>query len=70
DRSASFGAEPPLYAEIKSALYEAPAKPLIGSYIYGLGGREILPQHIRHAFETAIKGDLLADEQGYLGLRE
>lgn len=70
DRSASFGAEPPLYAEIKSALYEAPAKPLIGSYIYGLGGREILPHHIRHAFETAIKGDLLADEQGYLGLRE
>jgi len=70
DRSASFGAEAPLYAEIKSALYESPTKPLIGSYIYGLGGREILPQHIHQAFEAAINGDLLADEQGYLGLRE
>ncbi|RKX46851.1 MAG: pyruvate ferredoxin oxidoreductase [Thermotogae bacterium] len=70
DRSASFGAEAPLYAEIKSALYESPTKPLIGSYIYGLGGREILPRHIRQAFEAAINGDLLADGQGYLGLRE
>jgi len=70
DRSMSFGAEAPLYAEVKSALYEAPAKPLMGSFIYGLGGREILPEHIKSAFEAAIAGELVVDDQKYLGLRE
>ncbi|MDI3471921.1 MAG: pyruvate ferredoxin oxidoreductase alpha subunit [Thermotogaceae bacterium] len=70
DRSLSFGAEAPLYAEIKSSLYEVAVKPQIGSYVYGLGGRDITPDMIRKAFEDALKGNLVADEQRYLGLRE
>ncbi len=70
DRSASFGAEAPLYEAIKSALYEATIRPRIGSYVYGLGGRDIVPEHIRKAFMDAIEGNLLVDEQRYLGLRE
>ncbi len=70
DRSASFGAEAPLYEAVKSALYNATLKPQMGSYVYGLGGRDILAGDIRKAFEDAIKGDLIADEQRYLGLRE
>ncbi|MGB9614217.1 MAG: pyruvate ferredoxin oxidoreductase, partial [Fervidobacterium sp.] len=70
DRSASFGAEAPLYETIKSALYEIAVRPQIGSYVYGLGGRDIMPNHIRQAFEDAFNGNLIADEERYLGLRE
>ncbi len=70
DRSASFGAEAPLYEAVKSALYNVAIRPQMGSYVYGLGGRDILPEHIRKAFEDALSGNLIADEQRYLGLRE
>jgi pyruvate ferredoxin oxidoreductase alpha subunit len=70
DRSASFGAEAPLYEAVKSALYEVAVRPQMGSYVYGLGGRDITPEHIRQAFEDAFKGNLIADEERYLGLRE
>ncbi len=70
DRSASFGAEAPLYEAVKSALYNVTIRPQMGSYVYGLGGRDILPEHIRSAFEDAISGNLIVDEQRYLGLRE
>ncbi len=70
DRSASFGAEAPLYEAVKSALYNVTIRPQLGSYVYGLGGRDILPEHVRSAFEDAISGNLIADEQRYLGLRE
>ncbi|MDK2838860.1 pyruvate synthase subunit PorA [Thermosipho africanus Ob7] len=70
DRAASFGAEAPLYEAVKSALYEVAVKPQIGSYVYGLGGRDIKIEHIRKAFEDAFSGNLIADEERYLGLRE
>ncbi|MEJ5229807.1 MAG: pyruvate synthase subunit PorA [Pseudothermotoga sp.] len=70
DRSASFGAEAPLYETIKSALYEAASRPLIGSFVYGLGGRDINPELVRYAFEKAMKHELVADQEFYLGLRE
>ncbi|MCX7653419.1 MAG: pyruvate synthase subunit PorA [Fervidobacterium sp.] len=70
DRSVSFGSEAPLYETIKSALYEVAVRPQLGSYVYGLGGRDITPKHIRQAFEDAFKGYLIADEERYLGLRE
>ena len=70
DRSASFGAEAPLYEAVKSALYNVAIRPQMGSYVYGLGGRDILPEHIRSAFEDALNGNLIVDEQRYLGLRE
>ncbi|QTA38961.1 pyruvate ferredoxin oxidoreductase [Thermosipho ferrireducens] len=70
DRAASFGAEAPLYEAVKSALYEAAVRPQIGSYVYGLGGRDIKVEDIRKAFEDAFEGNLIADEERYLGLRE
>ncbi len=70
DRAMSFGKEAPLYSLIKSSLYEVPSRPKLGSYIYGLGGRNTSPKMIRQAFEDAFNGNLLADEQRYLGLRE
>jgi len=70
DRAMSFGKEAPLYSLIRSALYEADKKPLIGSYVYGLGGRDVTPTMLHVAFEDAIKGDLDPYEERYLGLKE
>lgn len=48
DRAASIGAcGTPLYLEILSSLYRnTNNKPLVQNYIYGLGGRDINPDHI------------------------
>ncbi|SHE38657.1 pyruvate ferredoxin oxidoreductase, alpha subunit [Marinitoga hydrogenitolerans DSM 16785] len=70
DRAMSFGKEAPLYSLIKSALYDAKEKPLIGSYVYGLGGRDVTPEMLSIPFEDAIKGDLDPNEERYLGLKE
>lgn len=69
--SASFGAEAPLYQSVKSALYEIAVKPQIGSYVYGLGGRDITPLIFSKLSKMyCFKGDLIVDEERYLGLRE
>lgn len=68
DRSASFGANPPLYSEIKNALYDEKYDGNLYSYLYGLGGRNILIEDIKNIFNKAIKDDL--DERGTIGLRE
>lgn len=70
DRAVSFGAEAPLYEAVKSALYEVAVRPLMGSFVYGLGGRDLKPEHVRYVFERAMALDLVADREEYLGLRE
>ncbi len=51
DRSVSFGAQGgPVMMEVRSALYGETAPPIKG-YIYGLGGRDINPDHIGQAFD-------------------
>lgn len=57
DRAESYGANAPLYAEIKSALYESEAKPKIKSYIYGLGGRNIFESDIEGVFNEILSGE-------------
>ncbi|MCD6238266.1 MAG: pyruvate ferredoxin oxidoreductase [Thermotoga sp.] len=69
DRSASFGAEAPIYAEVKSALYTIKERPILQSYVYGLGGRDFTPDHAKTAFDRLMKGEFFEGE-GYLGLRD
>ncbi len=57
DRSYSFGANAPLHAEIKNALFDSAQKPSIHSYIYGLGGREIFEDDIEKIYNDLLKGD-------------
>ncbi len=40
DKTPTFGTAPPLYAEIRNALYEVENQPHVESIIYGLGGRD------------------------------
>jgi pyruvate ferredoxin oxidoreductase alpha subunit len=74
DRAISFGAaSAPLYSEITSALYARKASVPVATYVYGLGGREILPEHIEQVYrdlaEVAVFGSACTEPQ-YLGLRE
>jgi len=65
DRSESFGAIPPLCAEIKNSL----SGEKVQSYVYGLGGRDLTVQEIESAFDDLMKGKI-DNKTKYLGLRE
>jgi pyruvate ferredoxin oxidoreductase alpha subunit len=74
DRAISFGAaSAPLYSEVTSALYARGASVPVATYVYGLGGREILPEHIEQVYGdlAQVAADGKADTQPlYLGLRD
>lgn len=55
DRSLSFGANPPLFSEIKQSINnEVPLQ----KYVFGLGGRNILEKDIKKVFEELKKGEI------------
>lgn len=56
DRAINFGAEAPLYTEIKNALFDLKKKPRIESRIFGLGGRDIFEEQIEEVFNSMLKG--------------
>ena len=67
DRSESFGANPPLFAEIKNSLFDINAR--VQSYVFGLGGRELLEKDIEKVFDNLMSNKF--DEKiKYIGLRE
>ncbi len=67
DRAASFGAEAPLFSEVRAAFYEEKNKPKMFSYVFGLGGRETRPNMIEKVFNEIEKGK--AKKENYLGVR-
>ncbi|MCD6590588.1 MAG: pyruvate ferredoxin oxidoreductase [Candidatus Aenigmarchaeota archaeon] len=69
DRSMSFGANAPIYSEIKNSLYDSERKPKLQSYIFGLGGREIYERDIEKVFEELLEGKV-SNKKKYVGLRE
>ncbi|MBD3204525.1 pyruvate ferredoxin oxidoreductase [Candidatus Woesearchaeota archaeon] len=69
DRSESFGADAPIYGEVKNALYNAKSHPKLQSYIFGLGGRDIYEKDIENVFESLLKEDI-EDKKRYIGVRE
>jgi pyruvate ferredoxin oxidoreductase alpha subunit len=76
DRAISFGAMDgagPLFLEVCAALFAAGSPTKAVNYIYGLGGRDIFPQHFEQVAsdlqEIAATGKVKS-LVGYLGLRE
>ena len=74
DRAASFGAHAgPLYHEVTSALYTYRKQIPTNNYIYGLGGRMILPEELTSVYDdlqqVAADGQP-AEPVSFLGLRE
>ncbi len=55
DRSNSMGAYGPLFAEIRTALYEANPRPLVYNRTFGIGGRELYPNDIRDIFAESAR---------------
>ncbi len=59
DRAISFGAYPPLYQDVSSALYHSTSsKHEIASYIYGLGGRDTMQSHITSVFKDLMSREI------------
>jgi pyruvate ferredoxin oxidoreductase alpha subunit len=76
DRSISFGAMDgagPLFLETSAALFAAGSKAKAVNYIYGLGGRDVFPEHFERAAsdlqQIAATGEVKS-LVNYLGLRE
>jgi len=65
DRSLSFGALPPLFADIKNSLPNEKMQ----SYVFGLGGRNIFESDIEKVFDELLKGKI-ENKIKYIGLRE
>lgn len=60
DRAISFGAYPPLFQDVNISMhqYAGSRKHDLASYIYGLGGRETLQQHIKKVFQDLEEGEI------------
>jgi pyruvate ferredoxin oxidoreductase alpha subunit len=69
DRSMDFGASAPVYSDILNALYELDKRPKVQSYIYGLGGRDIMSAEIQTVFDELLSGNVDPEHQRYVGLR-
>jgi len=72
DRADSFGGLGPLYSEISGALINLKKRPLMINKIYGLGGRDYLPdqaeQVLNELIEIAENGKIKITKE-YIGLR-
>ncbi len=70
DRAMSFGSFGPLYTEVCRALYGSGTR--ITNYTYGLGGRDLYPEHVRSVFADLAddrSGSQSAASMRYLGVR-
>ncbi len=74
DRATSPGAQgAPLFVETRSALFDYSEKPKIINYVYGLGGRDITPEHFREVYaklEEIARTGKVEQYYGYINLRE
>lgn len=74
DKSEGFSsAGGPLFAEVRSVLYDSDKKPMAVNYIYGLGGRDVRAKHIESVYNdlfNIIKDNEAGETYRYLGIRE
>jgi pyruvate ferredoxin oxidoreductase alpha subunit len=69
DRAASPGATgAPLFQDIRTAMYDAPARPKLVNYVFGLGGRDLTVETVTDVFER-LATENVAESQ-YLGVRQ
>ena len=73
DRADSFGAYGPLFADMCGVLLHLDRKPLMINKIYGLGGRDFMPEHaeqvLNELIEIAETGKIRTFKE-YIGVRE
>jgi pyruvate ferredoxin oxidoreductase alpha subunit len=70
DRHLAFGAAGgPLFEDVRTALYDLPARPRVVNYVFGLGGRDLTVEQVVEVYERLAAGEALPAVQ-YLGVRE
>ena len=72
DKSEGFSsAGGPIFAEVRSAMYDLSEKPSVVNYIYGLGGRDFTVDSAKQVYDEIedIKGTSIDDIYRYLGVR-
>jgi pyruvate ferredoxin oxidoreductase alpha subunit len=73
DRADSSGGYGPVFLEVSSALYHVKKRPQMINKIYGLGGRDYLPQHAEQVLSELVeitKTDNVRIIKEYIGVRE
>ena len=73
DRADSFGSFGPLYMEIAAAMMSSPLKPVLTNKIYGLGGRDFLPEHaemVLSELNDIANGGTVKIYKEYIGVKE
>ncbi len=73
DRADSFGAYGPLFTEICSATLHMKNRPLMTNKIYGLGGRDFMPDQAEQALNELhkiLKSGKVKTIKEYIGVRE
>jgi pyruvate ferredoxin oxidoreductase alpha subunit len=73
DRADSVGSFGPLYMEIVSAIMTREKKPVVINRIYGLGGRDFLPEHaelVLAELNEVANGAKVKAFKEYIGVRE
>ncbi|MFH0752774.1 MAG: pyruvate ferredoxin oxidoreductase [archaeon] len=56
DRAYSYGADAPLFNDVKNSLFDLAKKPKMQSYVFGLGGRNISERDIEKVFKEILAG--------------
>lgn len=73
DRADSFGAYGPLFVEIASSILHLNKRPFMINKIYGLGGRDFLPEHVTQVLDELkeiIETGRINIIKEYIGVRE
>ncbi|AKA69235.1 pyruvate ferredoxin oxidoreductase [Clostridium scatologenes] len=74
DKAEGFSAAGgPLFAEVRSALYDAKERPMMINYVYGLGGRDVRTSDIATVYKDlfkTLKDGQVNEVYKYLGVRE
>jgi pyruvate ferredoxin oxidoreductase alpha subunit len=73
EKGISPGSYGPLFLEVNTALYDLKERPLLVNYIYGLGGRDLVPDMVENVVKGLFKeleSGLVQPKLRYLGVRE
>jgi pyruvate/2-oxoacid:ferredoxin oxidoreductase alpha subunit len=70
DRNFSFGASGIFAQEIRAALCNLDARPLVFGYIAGLGGRDVTPETLETIYRMTCQRDTPRPESVWIGLDE
>jgi pyruvate/2-oxoacid:ferredoxin oxidoreductase alpha subunit len=57
DRSYTFGGLGAAASEARAAIYPTPHRPIVSSYLAGIGGRDVTPALLRSIFQSLLQGE-------------